>query len=67
MRNPKTVTIAQIIAEALPSLTVDRDGNVLTLEDTVGDRYLVTVESMFTATDTAPLPNPEEPHAVPMD
>jgi hypothetical protein len=67
MRNPKTVTIAQFIAEAIPSLVVDRDGNVLTLEDTVGDRYLVTVESMFTATDAAPLPNPEEPHAVPMD
>jgi hypothetical protein len=58
MRNPKTVQLAQAIAETFQHLLVEREENVVTLEDTEGDRYLVTVESMFTATDAA-LPDPE--------
>jgi protein-disulfide isomerase-like protein with CxxC motif len=59
MRNPKTVQLAQVIAETFPHLLVEREENVVTLEDGEGERYLVTVESMYRATESEPLPDPE--------
>jgi hypothetical protein len=32
---------------------------LVTLEDGEGERYLVTVESMYRATESEPLPDPE--------
>lgn len=59
MLNPKTAQVAQMIAEQFQFMTVDRDGNTLTLEDGAGDRYLVTVEAMYTLTNLdTPLPDP---------
>lgn len=61
MLNPNTVQLAQMIAEAFPDLLVEREGNVVTLEDAEGSRYLVTVESMYSGTnDATPLPDPDQ-------
>jgi len=59
MLNPMAIELAQHIAEAFNHLLIEREKNVVTLEDTNGNRYLVTVETVFTATDEKPLPDPE--------
>lgn len=61
MLNPKTAQIAQMIGEAFPLLLIEREGNVVTLEDGEGTRFLVTVESVYSPTnDATPLPDPGE-------
>lgn len=58
MLNPKTSQVAQMIAEAFPLLLIEREGNVVTLEDGEGTRFLVTVESVYSPTnEDTPLPD----------
>ncbi len=57
MVNKKTIVIAAMIAHAFPVYTVEIEKNVLTLEDSTGDRFIITVESMFEPTAAStPLP-----------
>lgn len=58
MTNPKVIQIAQIIGEAVPQLFIDREQNVVTLEDGDGERYLVTVERVFHDTREVVVPLP---------
>lgn len=59
MRDPKTVQIAQMIAEAFPQLLVERTENTVTLEDTGRQRFVVTVESTFNFGELRGLQMPE--------
>jgi hypothetical protein len=56
MAHPNAVQLAQFIAEQFPHLLVEREKNVVTLEDTNGERYMVTVEMMYQNTNSDPLP-----------
>lgn len=67
MRNLNAAKIALAISEKLrggsdstPLIVIECEENVLTLEDIVGGRFLITVESMYDAPDSKPLPNPGE-------
>lgn len=61
MLNPLTVQIAQMIAEAFPLILIEWEENLLTLESADGQRFLITVESVYTPTNhSTPLPDPGE-------
>lgn len=58
MLNPLTLQLTQYIGERVGHLLIEQEKNILTLEDLMGNRYLVTVENVFTPTE-GPLPNPD--------
>lgn len=49
--NPKAVVMATVIAAAFPDVTVEREQNVITMEGADGERFIVTVETVFTASN----------------
>jgi hypothetical protein len=66
MTNPKAVQLAKYIAEDFASILIEQEQNVVTLEDNTGERFIVTVEAIFTpATEIRPLPGDD--NAVPME
>jgi hypothetical protein len=61
MLNPKALQLATLIAEEFAHLLVDREENVVTLEDTTGERFIITVQSVFTPTiEARPLPGGDD-------
>lgn len=61
MTNPLAARMATTIAEKFPTILIEKEANVLTLEDADGERYIVTVQTVFENTNSTTQPLPSLP------